>query len=52
MKSGKRPTGRQRKAMEWAGIRDTKEWLVVKSLQGELLIVHRMTGQTKEVPNE
>ncbi|MBT2718798.1 DUF6906 family protein [Bacillus sp. ISL-57] len=50
MKSGKRPTSRQRKAMEWAGIRDTKDWLVIKSLPYELHIVHKKTGRIKEVP--
>ncbi|WP_198512618.1 DUF6906 family protein [Bacillus sp. mrc49] len=52
MKSGKKPTSRQRKAMEWAGVRDTKDWLVIKSLPYELHIVHRITGHTKEIPNE
>ncbi|WP_260286767.1 DUF6906 family protein [Peribacillus aracenensis] len=50
MKSGRRPTNRQRKAMEWAGIRDSKEWLVIKSFPYELHIVHRITGRIKEVP--
>ncbi|MDF1997621.1 DUF6906 family protein [Peribacillus frigoritolerans] len=52
MKSGRKPTLKQRKAMEWAGVRDTNEWLVVKNLPGELHIVHRYTGQIKELPND
>ena len=51
MKSGKRPTVRQRQAMEWAGIHNTDDWLVIKNRPHLLMVMHRYTGQTKEVPN-
>lgn len=51
MKSGKKPTVKQRKSMEWAGVKDINQWLIVKSLPYELHIVHRQTGQIKELPN-
>lgn len=51
MKHGLKPNRHQVQAIKWAGLTPS-EWLIVKNLSGKLLIIHRYTGQTKEVPNE
>lgn len=43
MKNGKRPTLRQRKAIEKAGL-DPFVWLITKNPPGELYLQHRLTG--------
>lgn len=49
MKNGKRPTVRQRKAIQFAK-GDSDKWLVVKVLDGQLEIVHRETGKIDRIP--
>jgi hypothetical protein len=49
MKNGKRPTRRQMKAIESAGL-NLENWLVSKALSDELLLVHKWTGQTRRLP--
>ncbi|MDQ6418696.1 hypothetical protein RB620_04515 [Paenibacillus sp. LHD-117] len=51
MKNGKKPTLRQKLAMEWAGLK-SKEWLVSKvdHSKSELLIVHKDTNQQRSIP--
>lgn len=46
MKQGKKPTRKQKEAMEFCGLSPDK-WLVSKANNGELLLVHRETGTTK-----
>lgn len=49
MKSGKRPTLRQKKEMERNSI-DPMQWLVVKDTTDEMLLIHRyMPNKTKRV---
>ena len=48
MKNGKKPTKKQQTAMKDAGL-NPSDWLVAKSLPGELLLVHRYTEQSKTV---
>jgi hypothetical protein len=48
MKNGKRPTRRQKIAIETAGL-DPYEWFVVKALPGKLEIKHRFNGSTDTV---
>lgn len=50
MKNGKKPTRQQMKIMLSVGINPT-HWLVSKNAAGYLTLVHRETGQTKEVLN-
>jgi|HigsolmetaGSP12D_1036236.scaffolds.fasta_scaffold00847_11 hypothetical protein len=49
MKSGKRPTRRQKQAIKWAKL-NPDNWLIVKNLPDELHIVHRETGTLKIIP--
>lgn len=46
---GKRPTRRQKLAINWAGL-NPRHWLVIKSLPDELEIKHRETGMIKTIP--
>ncbi|AIC95411.1 DUF6906 family protein [Shouchella lehensis] len=48
MKSGKRPTLKQKQAMLASG-KSPNKWLVVKSLEDELHIVHRETGREETI---
>jgi len=48
MKNGKKPTKKQQMDMQSAGLKPS-DWLVAKNLPGELLLVHRFTGQSKTV---
>ncbi|WP_199880696.1 DUF6906 family protein [Bacillus massiliglaciei] len=53
MKRGKRLTVRQHKAVQAIGIKESKDWLFLKHPEGEnMTIIHRYTGQTREVPHE
>jgi hypothetical protein len=49
MKSGKKPTRNQRKAILASGLSHTN-WLVFKAIEGNLHLVHRETGTTKIIP--
>lgn len=49
MKHGLRPTRRQRLSIQAAGL-NFENWLVVENRNGQLLLVHRETGQTKTIP--
>lgn len=51
MKHGKRPTLRQKKAIEWSGLQSS-DWLVnkVDHGNGRLHIEHRFTGSEKIIP--
>lgn len=48
MKNGKRPTLKQKQSMLSAG-KSPKNWLVVKSLEDDLHIVHRETGREETI---
>jgi hypothetical protein len=50
MKNGKKPTKKQKEAMQRAGL-DPNNWLVTKNLnsRGELHLVHRQTPNKKRV---
>jgi len=49
MKNGKRPTRKQKEAMEWAGL-ELDNWLVIKSLPDEIHLVNRHTGHIRTIP--
>ncbi|WP_227394223.1 DUF6906 family protein [Jeotgalibacillus aurantiacus] len=49
MKSGKRPTRAERQHMLDHGC-NPNNWLVSKKAQGVMLLIHRFTNQTKEIP--
>jgi hypothetical protein len=49
MKQGLRPTRRQKLAMQAVGL-NHENWLVAKNNNGQLLLVHRETGQSKTIP--
>lgn len=51
MKSGKRPTKKQKMALAGAG-EDPQAWLIVKNLPSMLHIVHRKTGEQKSIKKE
>lgn len=51
MKSGRRPTNKQKSTIKEAG-HNPCEWLVVKNLSDQLHIVHRNTGQQKAITNK
>jgi hypothetical protein len=46
MKSGKKPTKNQSKLIQSHGL-DPKDWLVVKNESHQMVIVHRVTSDTK-----
>lgn len=48
MKHGTKPSYSERKALEQAGF-DPRKWLVVKKLSHTLEVVHRETGEKREV---
>lgn len=51
MKNGKKPTLKQRMAIEWAGLKSS-EWLVSKvdHRMHKLLIIHKETNQKRSIP--
>ncbi|BFH15872.1 hypothetical protein WJ0W_003320 [Paenibacillus melissococcoides] len=49
MKNGKKPTRRQKSAIEWAGLSPEK-WLVAKSVGGMLHLIHRFTNKERIIP--
>mgnify|MGYP001163271894 CR=1 FL=1 len=49
MKNGKKPTLKQKIAIESAGL-TLDNWLVSKALSDELLLVHKWTGKTRRLP--
>jgi hypothetical protein len=49
MKHGLRPTRRQKLAMQDVGL-NHDYWLVVKNINDQLQLIHRLTGQTKTIP--
>ncbi|MEF7565032.1 hypothetical protein V4V35_18670 [Bacillus infantis] len=52
MRRGKKLTVRQHKAVQAIGIKESNNWLFLKHPAGEnMVIIHRHTGQTREVPN-
>lgn len=48
MKHGKKPTVRQKKLISKMGL-NVENWLVERDAKGELVIVHRTTGQTRSI---
>ena len=46
MKHGKKPTYEQRKTLERLGL-DSQDWLIVKNTSTELVVVHRVSNDTK-----
>lgn len=48
LKQGKRPTNKQKDIIKSAGLRPDK-WLVVKNLQHELHIVHRVSNNLRVI---
>lgn len=50
MKSGKRPTKKQKMAIGDVGL-NSNNWLVYKNVNGMLHLVHRYTGTTRVIPN-
>lgn len=51
MKSGRRPTNKQKTTIKEAG-HNPSDWLVVKNLSDLLYIVHRTSGKQKAIPNK
>jgi hypothetical protein len=49
MKHGLRPTKKQKVAIKAVGL-NPENWLVFKSINEELHLVHRETGTTKIIP--
>jgi hypothetical protein len=49
VKHGLRPSKRQRIAIKAVGL-NPDNWLVFKSIEGDLHLVHRETGTTKIIP--
>ncbi|MED0673165.1 hypothetical protein P4S95_23605 [Aneurinibacillus aneurinilyticus] len=49
MKNGKRPTRKQKLAMEAVRL-NPENWLVTKNLPGELHLVHRETNRERKLP--
>jgi len=49
MRSGKKPTRKQKQAIKSAGL-NYKNWLVVRNLHDELHIAHRETGTIRIIP--
>lgn len=48
MRQGKRPTRRQKEIIKAKRL-NLENWLVVEQTKERLLLVHRHTGQTKEI---
>lgn len=51
MKSGKKPTRRQRLAIQAAGL-TPENWLVMKIVGGMLYLVHRYANTQRQIPME
>lgn len=51
MKNGKRLSAQQRKHVESLGM-NSADWLIAKKLEDIWTLVHRQTGQSKEVRSE
>lgn len=51
MKSGKRLTVQQRKHIDSIGL-NSMDWLIAKKLDDVWTLVHRQTGQAKEVRSD
>ncbi|WP_425387693.1 DUF6906 family protein [Aneurinibacillus terranovensis] len=49
MKAGKRPTRKQKQAIQFARL-NPANWLVTKSLPDKLHLVHRETGRERKLP--
>ncbi|MED0759001.1 hypothetical protein P4S93_09795 [Aneurinibacillus thermoaerophilus] len=49
MKNGKRPTRKQKQAIQCARL-NPANWLVTKSLPDKLFIVHRESGRERIIP--
>lgn len=49
MKNGKVPLKKDKLAMANVGLKH-ENWLVFKRVDGMIHIIHRATGQTKEIP--
>jgi hypothetical protein len=48
MKAGKKPTKKQSIFIESQGL-NPKEWLIVKNEAHQMILVHRVTGDTKYI---
>jgi hypothetical protein len=48
MKSGKKPTKNQSIFIQSQGL-DPKDWLIVKNETNQMVLVHRVTGDTKYI---
>lgn len=48
MKSGKRPTRNQKKFLIQNSL-NPANWLIVKNLSKEMLLIHKETGETKTI---
>jgi hypothetical protein len=48
MKAGKKPTKKQSIFIESQGL-NPKEWLIVKNEAHQIVLVHRVTGDTKYI---
>ena len=46
---GRKPTRTEWKVFEYSGL-DSREWLVQKSTESYLQIIHRKTGEVKQIP--
>lgn len=46
---GRKPTRTEWKVFEHSGL-DSREWLVQKSTESYLQIIHRKTGEVKQIP--
>lgn len=51
MKNGKRLTRQQRQHIEALGL-NSSDWLITKKLEDVWTLVHRYTGQAKQVRSE
>jgi hypothetical protein len=48
LKSGKRPTKNQSIFIQSQGL-DPKDWLIVKNESHQMVLIHRVTGDTKYI---
>ena len=49
MKNGKRPTKAQKKILAFYGFHP-EDWLISKTTSTELVILHRYTERTRQIP--
>ena len=49
MKNGKRPTVAQKKYLKALGL-NPENWLIVKNEPSRMVIVHRHSGELREIP--